>query len=115
MRTLFETSWVRDAWSPNLSLGQAGTGNVFGDIANAAATGTAAYFQAEKAKEEAAAKEAQAKAQAATAAAQAQAAAAAAYASGQNKILGMSPGTAAIVGLLGVGAIIAVVMATKKK
>lgn len=113
MRTLFETSWVRDTWSPNLSLGQAGTGNVFGDIANAAAAGTTAYFQAEKAKEEAAAKEAQAKAQAATAVAQAQAAAAAAY-SGQNKILGMSPGTAAIVGLLGVGAIIAVVMATKK-
>ena len=112
MRTLFETSWVRDAWSPNLRLGQAGTGNVFGDIANAAATGTSAYFQAEKAKEDAAAKEAQAKA----ATAQAQAAAAAAYASGQNNnILGMSPGTAAIVGLLGVGAIIAVVMATKKK
>lgn len=111
MRTLFETSWVRDAWSPNFSLGQAGTGNVFGDIANAAATGAASYFQAEKAKEDAAAKEAQAKA----AAAQAQAAAASAYASGQNNILGMSPSTAAIVGLLGVGAIIAVVLVTKKK
>lgn len=110
MRTLFETSWVRSAWSP--TLGQAGTSNPFADIANAAATGTAAYFQAEKAKEDAAAKEAQAKAQ--TAAAQAQAAAAYA-AAGQNTILGMSPSTAAIVGLLGVGAIIAVVMATKKK
>lgn len=115
MRTLFETSWVRDAWSPNLSLGQAGASNPFADIATAAATGTKAYFDAEKAKEDAAAKEAQAKAQAATAASQAQAAAANAYAAGQNAILGMSPSTAAIVGLLGVGAIIAVVMATKKK
>lgn len=112
MRTLFETSWVRDSWSPNFGLGQAGVSNPFADIATAAATGTKAYFDAEQAKAAADAKEAAAKAQIATAQAQA----AAAYASGQNNlILGMSPSTAAIVGLLGVGAIIAVVMATKKK
>lgn len=112
MRTLFETSWVRDSWSPNLGLGQAGTGNVFGDIATAAATGTKAYFDSEAAKADAEAKEAQAKAQAATAAAQAKSPA---VNTNQNTILGMSTSTAAIVGLLGVGAIIAVVMATKKK
>lgn len=109
MRTLFETSWVRDVWTPNFGLGQAGVSNPFTDIANAAATGTKAYFDEEKAKADDAAKIAQAKAQAATAAAQA------AYGANQNTILGMSPSTAAIVGLLGVGAIIAVVMVSKKK
>jgi len=113
MKTLFETSWVRDAWSPNLGQTPAGTGNVFGDIANAAGSGVKSYFDAEKAKEEAAAKEAIAKAQAATAAANAQTAAI--NAAQQSQILGMSPGTAAIVGLAGVAAIIAVVMVAKKK
>lgn len=112
MRTLFETSWVRDSWSPNFGMGQAGTSNPFADIATAAATGTKAYFDAEKAKEDAAAKEAQAKAQTAAAYAQAQAAA---LTANQNTILGMSPSTAAIVGLLGVGTIIAVLMVSKKK
>jgi hypothetical protein len=112
MRTLFETSWVRDVWTPNFGMGQAGVSNPFADIANAAATGTKAYFDAEKAKDDAAAKEAQAKAQTAAAYAQAQSAA---MLANQNTILGMSPSTAAIVGLLGVGAIIAVVMVSKKK
>jgi hypothetical protein len=109
MRTLFETSWVRDVWTPNFGLGQAGASNPFADIATAAAAGTKAYYDAEKAKEDDAAKIAQAKAQAATAAAQA------GMMANQNTILGMSPSTAAIVGLLGVGAIIAVVMVSKKK
>lgn len=113
MRTLFETSWVRDSWSPNFGMGQAGASNPFADIATAAATGTKAYFDAEKAKEDAAAKEAQAKAQ--TAAAQAQITAAAINAANQPTILGMSPGTAALVGLAGVAAIVAVVMISKKK
>lgn len=111
MRTLFETSWVRDAWTPNLSLGQAGVSNPFADIATAAATGTKAYFDEQKAEEDRKAKEAQAAAQIA----QARAQAAIAANSPQGNILGMSPGTAAIVGLLGVGAIIAVIMVSKKK
>lgn len=113
MRTLFETSWVRDAWSPNLGQTPAGTGNVFGDIATAAGTAAKSYFDSQSAEEQAKAKEAQAKAQAAAAIAQAQAAAIAA--ANKPKILGMDPGTAAIVGLAGVAAIVAVVMISKKK
>ncbi len=113
MRTLFETSWVRSAWSPNLGQTPAGTGNVFGDIATAAGAATKSYFDTEAQKEQAAAKEAQAKADIAKAQASVQAAAIAA--ANQPTILGMSPATAAIVGLLGVGAIIAVAMVAKKK
>lgn len=108
MRTLFETSWVRDAWSPNL--GQTGgTGNVFGDIATAASAAARGYFDVQKAEEEAKATQAQA----AASQAQAQAAAAAA-ASAPKKILGMSPTTAVIVGVAGVAAIIGAVLLSNK-
>lgn len=113
MRTLFETSWVRDQWSPNLGQTPAGTGNVFGDIATSAGSAAKSYFDSQAAEETAKAKTAQAQAQAQAAAAQAQAAAI--QSANQPKILGMDPGTAAIVGLAGVAAIVAVVMIGSKK
>lgn len=115
MRTLFETGWRRDGWSSNFSLGQAAaTGNIFGDIASSAGEAVTSYYQAQKAEEERKAAEAKAAADAARAQASA-AAAAAAGGMAPNKILGMSPTTAAIVGVAGLAAIIGVVMLTKKK
>jgi hypothetical protein len=122
MRTLFETSWVKDAWSPNMGLGQAaatgttpatgtGAGEIFGELVSATKDVLTSRSAAEKADDDRKAAEAKAAADIA----RTQAAAAAAAAGGQQKILGMSPATAAIVGVAGVAAIIGVVMLAKKK
>jgi hypothetical protein len=114
VRTLFETSWARDTWSPNL--GQAAAPNVFGSIASAAGSAVTSFYQAQTAEEERKAKEAQAAAAAAQAQAQAQAAAAAAMAAPKNTILGMDPTTAAIVGAATLVAIIGgVALLSQKK
>lgn len=112
MRTLFETSWARDGWSPNL--GQAAApGNVFGQIAQAAGSAATGFFQAEAAEE--ARKAAEAKAAADAAAAQARALTALqAQAAQPQKILGMDPTTAAIVGVATLAAIIGGVMLLAK-
>jgi hypothetical protein len=117
MRTLFETAWVKDAWSPNL--GQAaGTSTDWGGTISKGITEGVDAYQAyagtEKAEQDRKAAEAQAEAIKAQANAQAAAAAAAAM-NQPKKILGMSPTTAAIVGVAGLAAIIGVVMLAKKK
>jgi hypothetical protein len=112
MRTLFERSWVRDRWSPNLGQTPA-SGSPLADIAVAAGSAAKSYFDSQAAEDAAKAKVAQTQAQIAAQAAAAQAAALAAM--NQPKILGMDPSTAAVVGLAGVAAIIAVVMMSKKK
>lgn len=110
MRTIFETSWAKDIWSPNLGQAASPTGDVFGTIANAAGEVAVSYYEVQRAEEERKAKEAEA------AAAQAQAAAAAVAAGrAPTKILGMSPTTAAIVGAASLAAIVGVVAFVSKK
>lgn len=110
MRTLFETSWARDTWSPNL--GQ--SGGFFSDLTQTAQTAIQSIADIEKAEEQRKAQEAQAQAQAAIA--QAQAAAAAARPAAPGTFLGMSPTTATIVGVATLAAIIGgVALLSKKK
>jgi hypothetical protein len=114
MRTLFDLSARRDAWSPNaggpLSLGQASIEDILKSVATGAGTAATSYEQAQTAKEQAAAAASQAQAAAA------QAKAASAVAAAQNPtILGMTPTTFAIatVGVLGLVGL-AIVMGGKK-
>lgn len=113
MRTLFDTSWAKDAWSPNLGQASSPGGNVFGDIAQTAQTAIQSVAEVRTAEAEAEA----AQARAAAAAAQAQAAAAAAAAAPrQQTILGMSPTMAAIVGAATLAAVVGgVALLAKKK
>jgi hypothetical protein len=108
VRTFFETSWVRDTWSPNL--GQASsTGGFFSDLTKTAQTAIQSIAEVEKAEEERKLREAQMQA------AIEQAKITAARPAPPSKILGMSPTTAAIVGVATLAAIIGGVALLGKK
>lgn len=110
MRTLFETSWARDNWSPNMGQAAAPGSDVFGDLVQAAGSAVTSYNEAEIAEENRKAAEAKA------AAAQAAAAVAAARPAAPSNILGMSPTTAAIVGVATLAAIVGgAALLSKKK
>lgn len=108
MKTLFSTGWQKDLWTPQM--GQA-TSPGFWDIVSQGVTGATTYLEQEAAEEARKAREAEAEAlrikqqtlQIQQQAQQAQ----------SEKILGLSPTTALIVGGLGLAAIVGIIMVSK--
>ena len=108
MTTMFRFGFQQEAWRP--TLGQAGIADVISKSITSGADAYKAYTQEEIAKEQAQA----AQTQAAAAAAAAQAAAIAAQANKVSTVLGI-PTTYFVAGVLGLGALAAVVALSKKK
>lgn len=112
MRTFFEASWQRDLWSPRM-------GQSFFDfkwlpsLFESAGKGAAGYFESEAEEEKRRAEQAKLEAERLRLQTLQQQQVAAAGA--PERIFGLSPGTALLVGGLGIAAVIGVVMLVKSK
>lgn len=106
MRTIFETSWQRDLWSPRL--GQLGP-NWLADIFKSGATITESIFESEAEAEKRRAEQARLEAERLRLQTLQQ------QQTAPEKVLGVSPTTALLVGGLGIAAVIGIIMLMKSK
>lgn len=109
MKTLFSNSWQKDLWTPRLGQnGVAAANPGFWDVVSQGVQGGLSYLEQETAEEERKKREAEAEAlriQQQTLQLQQRAQ--------SEKILGMSPTTALIVGGFGLAAIVGLILVTK--